>query len=225
MRSLSLALLATAILASPAGGQSPQASFAAAVAATEAALTPYRFDAEATTSRGAYALRFDPTKPEGARVSVLSAEGENAAEVAGRARDRLKESNGQGIWCANDRFFTLNNLRLVREDAQSATYAFTPVPGPLATSEQRAAFPQLNGEMTILKDSVDVSFVRLVAPAAFKPNPLAKVERFEMTMRCEEAPNGRRFAAETRTRVTGSAFGQSFDETTTQRISSLAPAR
>lgn len=74
----------------------------------------------------------------------------------------------------------------------------------------------------MLKATPDVTRVRLFVPEAFSPMPLVRVDALNIIITCQAAPNGRRYAAETNTSVSGSAFGQAFNERSVQRARNLS---
>ncbi len=87
--------------------------------------------------------------------------------------------------------------------------------------QARRFVERLRGEVTIAKATPDVTRVRLFTPESFDPVPLVRVERLNIVINCQAAPNGRRYAAETVTDIRGSALGQAFDERSVQRARNL----
>ena len=108
-----------------------------------------------------------------------------------------------------------------REDEATATYAFQPTRESVRGEQAQRYVDRLRGEFTLVKADSDISRIRLFTPEAFSPLPLVRVDRLNIDITCQTAPNGRRYAAESVTELRGSAFGQSFDERSVQRASNL----
>ncbi len=213
-----LAALAMLVCAGAAFAQATlPALLAAAIAETAAAARPVAYEVAVDHPRGAYRYLFDPAASGAQRVRLLAPA---ESELDGRTREALQrvraEADGD-IWCASRKLATARDVRAIAEDESSITYAFTPSP-ELAGGERGASvLRHVRGEMRVLKVSRDVAEVRIYAPAMFRL-AIARIDQFDMRIRCDAAPNGRRYSAETATRVRGSALGQAFDERSTQRV-------
>jgi hypothetical protein len=195
------------------------ALLAQAVAATQSAKADYAFDLDIDTSKINWRARYEPSAtPQLRLVSPRRDELENDAR---RAFDRLAEDYEGVSWCASEGMGRVSNVQLVREDENSATYSFQPTRESIRGEQARRYVDRLRGELTLLKATPDISRVRIFTPAAFDPLPLVRVERVNILVTCQAAPNGRRYAAETTTEIRGSAFGQDFDERSVQRARNL----
>lgn len=215
------AFAAAAALAAVAGAQTPPMPplLLQAIDATDAAKAPFAFDLDIASGERNWRLRFDPTTSPRLRLLHPSAESLDSGER--RTLERLNERMEGISWCASAAMGRVRNVRLLREDAETATYAFQPTRESV-NGEQAGRFAdRLRGEFTLLKAAPDIAGVRIYAPRPFSPLPLVSVEALEVNVNCAAAPNGRRYAAETVSAVRGSAFGQSFDENSTQRAHSL----
>ncbi len=218
-----LAIAAIAAFAATAAAQGTASSLLAqAVAATQAAKTDYAFDLELDTTKQNWRARFEPTASP--RLRLVEPRRDTLANDERRAFDRMAEQMEGVSWCASENIGRVENLRLLREDETSATYAFQPTAESIRGDQARRFADRLRGEMTLSKTEPDVTRVRLYAPQGFSPMPLVRVDRINVVIACQVAPNGRRYAAETVTEVSGSALGQAFDERSVQRARNLSPA-
>lgn len=224
-RSLSLTALAVALaLGASAAAQSgpAPAALAQAVAATAAAKIDYAFDYEVTAGERQWQARFDPNVNP--RLRLLSPAPQTLGEDEQRAFARMAEQMEGVAWCAGERMVNVADVRLVSETAETATYAFQPTREMIRGEQARRYADRLRGEFTLVKTNPDISRFRIYLPQAFSPLPLVNVERFNVAVTCAVAPNGRHFAAETVSEVRGSAFGNSFNERSVQRMRNLAAA-
>jgi hypothetical protein len=190
-----------------------------AVSATQTAKIDYAFDFELDTSKQNWRARFNPRAMP--RLTLLQPRPEQLKSDERRAFDRMAE-NMEGVsWCANENMGRVQDVRLIREDDASAVYAFQPTADSIRGGQARRFADRLRGEFTLIKATPDVSRIRLYTPAPFSPMPLVRVESVNVSIACQTAPNGRRYAAETITELRGSAFGQRFDERSVQRARNL----
>ena len=215
-----LALVGVAAFAVSAAAQSVgPALLTQAVAATQAAKTDYAFDFELDTSKANWRARFDPAATPNLRL--LTPSRDELDNDQRRAFDRMADDFEGVSWCASESMGRVTNVRLLREDETSATYAFQPTRESIRGAQARQYADRLRGEVTVLKATPDIARVRLFIPEAFSPLPLVRVDAFNTVITCQAAPNGRRYAAETNTHLRGSAFGQAFDERSVQRARNL----
>lgn len=212
---------ALAALALPASSQTAApAVLAQAVAMTQAAKADYAFDLDVETSRQTWRARFEPGRTP--RLRLLQPRLESLESDERRAFDRLA-ANMEGVsWCASEGMSRIGDVRLVREDEESATYSFQPTRDSVRGEQAQRFANRLRGEITLLTSSPDIARIRIYAPQAFSPLPLVDVQHVDVAITCQEAPNGRRYAAQTVTEVRGTAFGRRFDERSVQRARNLA---
>jgi hypothetical protein len=215
------ALAALAALTASAAAQTGAlpAPLRQAVAATQDAKAPYAFDLDLTTREQNWRLRFHPRATP--RLQLLQPDAAALASNERRALQRMGERMEGVPWCASAEMGRVASVALLREDASTATYAFQPTRESVRGEQARQFAQHLRGEFTVTKAAPDLTRVRLYAPRAFSPMLLVNVERINITITCAVAPNGRRYAAETVSEVRGSAFGQSFNEHSTQRAHDL----
>lgn len=194
-------------------------SLAAAVAATQAAKADYAFDLHLQTTDQNWQARFNPNNDP--RLQLVSPNRDQLEGGARRAFDSLADQMDGVSWCASEGMDRVANVQLMREDAETATYSFQPTRESIRGASARQFADRLRGEVTITKANPDVTRVRVFAPEAFSPIPLTQLAAFNMVIECAVAPNGRRYAAHTQTEMRGTAFGQAFNERSTQRASNL----
>lgn len=192
-----------------------------AVTATQAAKIDYAFDFELDTREQNWRARFDPAASPQLRLVAPSRDQLDGGER--RAFDRMAEDFEGVSWCASEQMRRASALRLMRDDGVSALYAFQPTRESIRSEQARPFADRLRGEVTLLKSEQDISRIRIFTLEAFSPYPLVRVDALNIVITCQQAPNGRRYAAETVTNVRGSALGQAFDERTVQRARNLSP--
>jgi hypothetical protein len=216
-----LTLAAVAVLAATAAAQSVgPALLTQAVAETQASKADYAFDFELNTSKANWRARFDPESAP--RLRLVSPSRDELDGDQRRAFDRMSEDFEGVSWCASEGMGRVTDVRLLREDDASATYAFQPTRESVRGEQAQRFAERLRGEVTVLKAAPDITRVRLYVPEAFSPFPLVRLESLNIVITCQAAPNGRRYAAETTTAIRGSAFGQTFDERSVQRARNLS---
>ena len=218
------ALAMISVFAASASAQQarPPAPLLQAVAATQAAKAPYAFDLHIESAEQNWRARFEPNANPRLRL-VAPARG-TLDDDERRAFDRMAEDMEGVSWCAGEGLGQVEDVRLLREDPETATYAFQPTRESVRGEQAQRFADRMRGEVTLTKLNPDIVRLRLYVPAAFSPMPLVRLERLNVTITCAAAPNGRRYAAETTSDVRGSAFGQAFDERSVQRASNLRAA-
>lgn len=220
VRAIAFAAVAASFVYSAAAQQAGGATLlTAAVTATEAAKAQYAFDLELESSKTNWRARYEPTANPALRLVQPRREDLDGGQR--RAFDNMAERMEGVSWCAGEGMARVADVRLVREDETTATYAFQPTRESIRSEQARQYADRMRGEVTLTKDNPDITRMRIYTPAAFAPVPLVRVDSFNMTIACQAAPNGRRFAAETVVDIRGSAFGQDFSERTVQRARNL----
>lgn len=190
-----------------------------AVATTQAAKADYAFDVELDDSKANWRARFDPSASP--RLRLVAPRRDELENDERQAFDRMAESFEGVSWCASEGMGRVADVRLLREDEASATYAFQPTRESVRGDQARRFIDRMRGEVTVTKAAPDITRVRLYTPEGFSPLPLVRVDLVNIIITCQAAPNGRRYAAETNTHLRGSAFGQAFDERSVQRARNL----
>ncbi len=215
------AVAGLALFAASAAAQSVGAALLTqAVAATQAAKADYAFDLELDTSKANWRARFTPEASP--QLRLVAPRREELDNDQRRAFDRMAEDFEGVSWCASEGMGRVADIRLLREDETSVTYAFQPTRESVRGEQAQRFASRLRGEVTVLKASPDITRVRLYVPEAFSPMPLVQLDALNIVITCQAAPNGRRYAAETTSSLRGSAFGQAFDERSVQRAQNLS---
>jgi hypothetical protein len=220
VRTVVIAAAFAGLVASAVAQQAPPALLAQAVAATQSPLADYAFDFDLETSRQNWRARYEPGGSP--RLRLVQPRRDDLSGDERRAFDRIAEDMEGVSWCASENIGHVEQVRLLREDETTATYAFQPTEESVRGEQARRFVDRLRGEMTILKTDPDISRVRLYVPEAFSPLPLVRLDHLNINITCAAAPNGRRYAAETVTTMRGSALGRAFDERTVQRARNLS---
>ncbi|MEZ5995175.1 MAG: hypothetical protein R3C25_05425 [Hyphomonadaceae bacterium] len=220
VRISALAALAT-LLAASASAQNAAipAMLMQAIAATQAAKADYAFDFELTSADASWRARFEPGATP--RLRLVAPNRDELANDQRRAFDRMAEEFEGVSWCAGEGMGQVRDVRLLREDDATVTYSFQPTRESVRGAQARNFADRMRGEVTLTKDNPDITRLRIYTPSPVSPMPLVRIDRFNLTISCQTAPNGRRYAADTVAEIHGSAFGQALDERTTQRARNL----
>jgi hypothetical protein len=192
----------------------------AAVNATTVRQTDYAFDLQFDSSRHNWRAHFEPAgaapkwrlfsfAPDSATERERTAFARHAADIDGL------------VWCASEEFGRVADVRLLREDADTATYAYQPTRASARTEQTRRYADRLRGEVTLTKSDPDVTAIHAYAPAPFSPAPLVRLTALDIRVSCAAAPNGRNFVATVETVARGTAFGHDFSDRSVQRIYNL----
>lgn len=205
--------------ATSAASQSASPALAQAVALTQAAKAAYAFDFELQSPDRTWRARFTPDADPGLRL--VSPQRAELTSAERRAFDAVARDMEGISWCASENMGRVASVRLVREDATSAHYAFQPTAESVRGEQDRRYIDRMRGEFTLTKATTDISSVRLFAPKPFSPMPFVQVHRVNVVVTCQTAPNGRRYTAETVSDISVSAFGQDVDQRTVQRMRNL----
>jgi hypothetical protein len=218
---LAATVAALAVFTAFAAAQSgPPVLLARAIADTQAAKANYAFDFDLETSKQTWRARFDPgTTP---RLRLLEPRRDELKGSERRAFDRIAEQMEGVSWCASENLRRASDVRLLREDDETAVYAFAPDAESMRGQQSRQFADRLRGELTLIKAAPDIARVRLYAPEPFSPLPLTRIDELNIVITCQTAPNGRRYAAETVTNLRATALGQTVSERSVQRARNLA---
>ena len=222
-RTLRLVAL-TAVLAgfaAAAVAQQAPTPLASAVAATRAAKADFTFDWTMETSKQNWRARFDP-RTAAPKLRLVQPTRESLDGGQRRAFDSVAERTEGVTWCASDGIGRSTNVRLVRDEGARAVYAFQPTRESQRGGAGAQFVERLHGEFTYLKADNDIGAIRFFITEPFSPIPLSRVDALEIVIRCESAPNQRRYAAETVVNLRVSALGQTVNERSVTSLSNLA---
>jgi hypothetical protein len=197
------------------------AALLSAVSATQSAKAPYAFDFDFQSTSATLRAHFDPKATP--HVTMVAPAQDHLSNDQRRVFDALQQQLDGLSWCAGERMGHIANMRLLREDADSATYSFQPTRESMRGQVAQYA-DRLRGELTILKANPDISALHIFTPTAFDPIPFVHIANVDVAITCVAAPNGRRYAARTVSQTIGSALGQTINEHNVQRVSNLSAA-
>ncbi len=221
MRRLALASLAFALAALPASADAVL-DLAKSVS-KEGPL--YVYDLDYNDGSDQFRMTVDQSQPKGERVIKFSPAVATLKGEAAKKADKLVKSTAGDIWCSSFAENIPATAKRVSETPTAATYSFTPLPGK-QKGQIAAAYKYLTATATIDKTSGAILAYEMTSPKAFKPVPVAKVEKLSMKVACKPAPDGRTYVDTLAFNLKGSAMMQSLDQMETRRITNLkAPAR
>jgi hypothetical protein len=204
-------------------------------AATPLALAYAAADAaESLTSRYHYALDYtslavqltatvDPTAAAGTRLEITSSKlSEDAKpEQLDKVIADLERTAPNEYWCSAMMKGVPPDAELVGESEDLAVYRFNPAP----TGNSNDGFmANLVGEISIDRKSGAVRSFNLSAPKPFRQALIAKIREFELTTRCESAPDGRTYASGFNMRISGSAAFRGFKDNVVRGLKIIQPA-
>jgi hypothetical protein len=215
-----LGLLGVAAATAP--QPAPPAALNAAIAATNAARTAYAFDMDIRSSKIDWRTHFDPRATPHLQLvqptlASLRTDERRTFHDAGRRMEGVP-------WCASAEMGHIASVRVLHDDADAITYAFQPTRDSIRSEQARQFANQLRGEFILTKSNPDIARIHIFAPAPFSPALLVNITRMDIVITCANAPNNRRYAAETVTEIAGAALGHTFSERSMQRTHDLAPA-
>ena len=221
-----LAIIATATLWPVALAQSagaPPLLTAALTPSTDETAYAYEFTMTESGSRAmTITARIDPAKPEGQRVEILNAKGEDLD--LDQIDKRLERSADGDIWCDNMISGADGPVSESKTAAGQRAYTFIPKARPDAEGDERKMFARLTATAVVDESARALKSFNAVLGKPWKPNIMAKVHEFELSGQCAAAPNGRAYAETITTKISGSALGQSFSSNNIRRITRIYPA-
>lgn len=151
----------------------------------------WRFVMTVTRGEGELVARFDGSRPEDERWSLVSpAEadlGDGLRALWEDLRSDDDEDDGEGglFFSREDALFRPGSVDLHVQDADDVTYRFQPEFDE--DDADNAPFADyLQGEITVGRDRPGVRQMRLWAPESFKPNFAIRVNRFELVQEFAE---------------------------------------
>lgn len=161
---------------------------------------------------GGFSARFDSTRPEGERWTLISPANSDAMsddlreqwvdlstpdeDEADDSADSDDEESGQSFGIGGDGsglFFSSDTVDLIggrlaqtRRANGLTEFSFQPEMNDEDDEDGEDNFSRfLSGELTVADRDPYVQRIRIFAPASFKPHPVARVHEFEMVMEFE----------------------------------------
>jgi hypothetical protein len=213
-----------AFMASAAAQTGLPAALRSAVDTTTGQQAPYAFDLQVESTKLNWRARFEPSR-SAPKLQLVSPDRDAMTHEQRTAFDRQAEDMEGVVWCANEYMGRIADVRLLREDADSATYSFQPTRESVRDQRAKRYAQHLRGEFTVTKGKPDISAIRTYAPATFSPFPLVQLSTLDIRIACSAAPNGRNYAAAVETSISGSALGKTFSDRSVQRVYNLRATR
>ena len=130
------------------------------------------------------------------------------------------------VWCDDFTEGFGGDLTVERDDADTAVFSFKIKPDQTADKSERKIVEKMRISVEIDKATELVSSYQLELQEPFKPVFIAKINQLTVTGECSsDELYGRPYNTRVETRVSGSAFGQSFSEHSIQTFSNLQLAQ
>jgi hypothetical protein len=194
--------------------------FRTAVADFDGENQPHSYEMTVTRSTGdvLYSYAFDPSEDEPIQISDRS---DDISEAD--LRQSLVEEDGD-IWCDGMAERVLGDVELVSEDAETATFSFTPTAPPDADDMERRVIERTTGTMVIDKQSEQIRSFSYHLQESFKPVIVARVHAFDLQGACVASASGRAYLSELTIAIDVSAMGMRQTETTIQRVENVEAA-
>jgi len=183
----------------------------------------YVFDVHFNDGVDQFLMTVDQSRPNGQRVVKFSPSVDSLKGASAKKADNLVKRTAGDIWCSSFAENIPADARRIAESASSATYSFTPLPGT-QKGDVAKAYKYLKASATIDKVTGAILSYEMAAPKAFKPLPVAKVDKLTLKVACKPAPDGRTYADSFDFDLKGSALMKSLDRSETRRITNLKPA-
>lgn len=180
----------------------------------------YAFDLDYSDGTDQFRMSVDPTQPEGKRVVRFMPDPKTLKGDSAKTAERLMTRTEGKIMCSDFAANIPANAKRASETDASVTYTFTPAPGP-EDSEMAKAYKYLNGKAVIEKETGNILSFEMVAPKAFKPMAVAKVDKMTFKVACKAAPDGRTHIDTFSFNMAGSAMMQAFSQNETRKVSNL----
>ena len=180
----------------------------------------YIYDLDFNDGDDQFRMTVDQSQPNGKRVVKFAPAVSTLKGDAAKKADKLVKSTAGDIWCSSFAENIPANAKRVSETAAAATYSFTPLPGK-QKGEVATAYKYLKGTATIDKANGAILAYEMTSPKAFKPLPVAKVDKLTMKVACKAAPDRRTYVDSLGFNLKGSAMMQSLDQMETRRITNL----
>lgn len=180
----------------------------------------YAFDLDYSDGTDQFRMSVDPTQPEGKRVVRFSPDPKTLKGDSAKTAERLMTRTEGKIMCSEFAANIPASAKRISETDKAVTYAFTPAPGP-QDGEMARAYKHLNGKAVIEKDTGNILSFEMVAPKAFKPMAVAKVDKMSFKVACKAAPDGRTHIDTFSFNMAGSAMMQAFQQSETRKVSNL----
>ncbi|WP_417486388.1 hypothetical protein [Maricaulis sp.] len=174
----------------------------------------WRFLVTMTSDDGTMIGRFDGTRPDGERWSLVSPEQDALSDLQAGMWTGLQEPDEDGedsglFFSADDSDITPGSLELTEETADHLVFNFR----PQFDGEEAAMAEHVRGALTVSRQGASVTRLRMWAPESFKPHFAVRLNEFDMVQEYT-AIDGLPAPVLTHLRqsISGRAAFQSFDQ-------------
>lgn len=180
----------------------------------------YAFELDVDNGTDTFRMTVDPSKPEGKRVTRITPDPMTLKGDSAKTAERLMTRTEGKIMCSEFAGNIPASAKRASETGTTATYTFTPEPGP-DDGDLAKAYKFLTGKAVIDKQSGNILSFEMTSPKAFKPMAVAKIDKLSMKVACKAAPDGRTHIDTFSFDMAGSAMMQAFQQTETRKVSNL----
>ncbi len=182
----------------------------------------YVFEMDYDDGADQFRMTVDQSKPKGARVVKFTPEPATLKGDSAKTAQRLIERTEGNVWCNDFAGNIPANAKRAAETETTATYSFTPQAGK-DDGDIAKAYKYLSAKAVLDKATGAVLSYEMSSPKAFKPAPVAKVDRFKMKVACKASPDGRTYMTSVDFDMAGSALMKPFAQTETRTVTNLKP--
>jgi len=188
----------------------------------------WAFTQTITRDDSALSARFDPSRPEGERWTLLTPAQDALTDEQQAIFNLLTDDQAPDVEVIvggdGEPFDMANSFgvgaALLREDAGEVVFGFSPSEGVSMSGggdgeDQRSVevSEHLTGEVMVSRDGPTLRAIRVYATDSFKPHPVARITRLDITMTYGEIePGGPLALVSTSNEVAGRALFQAFEE-------------
>jgi len=180
----------------------------------------YVYDLDYNDGADRFVMKVDPSKPKGERVVDFSPARTTLKGDTAKKADKLVASAAGDIWCSSFAANIPADAKRTSETGQTATFSFKPLPGE-QKGQAASAYKFLDATAVIDKATGGILSYEMAAPKAFKPAPVAKVDRLILKVACKPLPDGRTHITSFAFDLKGSAMMKSLDQMETRRITNV----
>ena len=180
----------------------------------------YQYDLEYSSLDEKVVARINPNQERGGRVKFLSQSHDELSDDFIEVFQDIERNPVEEFWCAHLSEIVPLDAAVIAETADQATYAFKPRTD-LEDPDDTTLMKHLDGQVTVSKTDPQVLSMSLIAPRSFKPDWIAKITHFEMSIDCERVPDGRTHMKELRISIAGKAALKTFYQRERKTLSNV----
>ncbi len=228
--SLVLGLLGVLIIIGPAKAQEnapepvPQIVWDAIAAGNPVKTRAWAFTQTLSSDGDSMIVRFDPRRDGVERWMLVSPQGDDVTAEVEQVLTGLREnSDERSTSLSYNRLSQRIGTQVTRLGAEDGALRFGFVPQVVGEDDDADFLEHIRGELVVRTDHRDgpwVERVVLAAPDSFKPNMMSRISTFEQAVTYERS-SGLPLMESARTKVTGRALFQDFEEEVLIEISEV----